>query len=299
MRIEALRKIAPAIALATILSAGCGNDSPVQGPDNFPISAGSIAGSTSPTTITEAPTTTTEIPKQDRFRYYAKDFQEAYPELSVGQITTELKHISGLVSQIDPLNFIANETNSGIERDPENGHVIDYEGPITINVPEGGYAYLSHGHGTLTAPDGFQIELPWKENNVYLTYIRGVQDDRSSEDLNQGWKFEDFATGFVWKQHAADTRHIDTQGQIINLEQISQDVLYAAKSGTNCGATGCEYTITMDFIDAKGIRAEDENAWMRVTYFPTYGDNGDVLNLAYVGQNMITGEPIPQTLNNS
>ena len=249
------------------------------------------------TTTSSSTTTTTEAPQpEDRFTYYATDYQEAYPQLTVEQVRGVIVNIADLVVQIDPLlGFVANTTNSGIERDPENGHPIDYDGPITVNVPEGAYGYISHGHGTLIAPNGFTIDLPWKQNNVYLTYIRGVNDDGTAQDLNQGWIFENFATGFVFKSHAADTRHqeVNTNGQVINLEQFAQDLAYAAMSGTNCGATGCEYTITADLIDAQGIENRDENAWTRVTLFPIYGDDGIVKSFVYTAENMITGEFLP------
>lgn len=286
------------------------NDSSVPPADTSSTTDGTTTSSSSSTTegTTTTSSSTTSIPEQgnpdtgteqpeDRFAYYAQDYQEAYPYLTKEQIETELRFVATISADIDPLNFIADLPNSGIERDPENGHVVDYEGPITVNVPEGAYAYISHGHGVLIAPNGFRIVLPPQENNVYHTYIRGVADDGTSTDLNQGWKFSEFATGFVWKQHAADTRHVaNHDGQIINLEQHAQDLLYAAKSGTNCGATGCESTITEDFIDAEGIQNGKDNAWIRVVYYPIYGDNGDLINLAYVMQNMITGALIPQPL---
>lgn len=278
------------------------NNSAIVG-DSF----GKDTTTTEGTTTTTAGTTTTSevtdptLPEpdvvNDRFAYYAQDYQEAYPNLTKEQIDTELRFVARISADIDPLNFIADLPNSGIERDPENGRVVDNEGPITVNVPEGAYAYLSHGRGVLIAPNGFRIELPWKESNVYHTYIRGAANDNTSTDLNQGWEFSEYAIGFVWKQHAADTRHIAIEdGQIINLEQHAQDLLYAATSGTNCGATGCENTITEDFIDAEGIQNGKDNAWIRVIYYPIYGDNGDLLNLAYVAQNMITGALIPQPL---
>ncbi len=274
------------------------NDSSVLPADTSSTTDGTTTTSSTTSSIPEqgSPDTGAEQ-AEDRFTYYAQDYQEAYPYLTIEQIETELRFVATLSADIDPLNFIADLPNSGIERDPENGHVVDYEGPITVNVPEGAYAYISHGHGDLIAPNGFKIELPWKENNVYHTYIRGVADDSTSTDLNQGWEFSEFAVGFVWKQHAAATRHVTIQdGQIINLEQHAQDLLYAAKSGTNCGATGCENTITEDFIDAEGIQNGKDNAWIRVIYYPIYGDNGNLLNLAYVMQNMITGALIPQPL---
>ncbi|MEX1052402.1 MAG: hypothetical protein WEC80_00975 [Patescibacteria group bacterium] len=293
------------------LLAACGNDNGAIEASTSTISSTStteVLPTTTSSTLPEATTipettTTTEALPTDRFEYYAKDFQEAYPELTKEQVKGELENLAGLVTQIEPvMNFVASTTNSGIERDPGTGHPLDYEGPVIVNAPEGAYAYLSHGRGTLTAPNGFQIELPWKENNVYLTYIRGVADDGTSADLNQGWKFNKFAVGFAYKNHAADTRHEEVNtdnGQIINLEQFSQDMLYAAMSGTNCGATGCEYTITTDFIDAKGIENGDENAWTRVTFYPIYGEDNVVNKLAYVAINMITGEFLPTPINNS
>ena len=96
------------------------NDSSVLPADTSSTTDGTTTTSSTTSSIPEqgSPDTGAEQ-AEDRFTYYAQDYQEAYPYLTIEQIETELRFVATLSADIDPLNFIAEAATSTSLYSPE------------------------------------------------------------------------------------------------------------------------------------------------------------------------------------
>lgn len=199
----------------------------------------------------ETSTTTTTIeapqPKLNLYALFAQDIVTGLPELNVDQVEAELRYLDSTLPANLP--FVSQEKNSGLIFHPATGGVIEELEPIQRNAPEGGFAYFSWGNGKISF-DGKSYEFPYKEFNVYQTFVIGNPDSSSAEDLNTTLKVEDYAAGHVYTNQG-NPRQGETfnERKMINREKFVQDLWYGIVSGSNCGV-GCEASVTLDFIDA-------------------------------------------------
>lgn len=178
------------------------------------------------------------------FPRFAQDIVDSIPELDVNTVEMQLRTIP-LPKGID---FVS-EPGEGLIPNVATGGVIKDEVPVHLNAPEGGFHYDSLGGGDVSF-DGRSYELPFKPNNVYLTFVIGKPDDNTPRDLNTTVELDDYAAGHVFDNHAAPRQDQEiTRREVINEEWFRQQLWWAILSGTNCGV-GCESTVTIVQIDA-------------------------------------------------
>lgn len=189
------------------------------------------------------PTLVPATPTPDLWQLWVDDVLRLNPSASIDAAT--LQGIARFFPE--DLPFINRDPGSGLV--PYAGETLNEVG-ARGNSPEGGYAYLSWGHGCVTVvADGRQLCLPWQEHNVYLTLVVGYPDDRTAVDHNRTLQFSEFAEGHVYYSLAAPQMgQVFQDRAVVNQPWLAQQIWWASQSGTNCGV-GCEARITVVLWD--------------------------------------------------
>lgn len=208
-----------------------------------------VNGSPTPTPP-ETPTSIAEEQKtrlSDRlFGRFAQDIVDSNPQLDLDIVTSELKTIAETIPAAVP--FVSGLGESLIPN-VATGGVVQTTGSVKRNAPEGGFHYASWGNGKINF-DGKSFNFPWKENNVYQTFVIGKPDDTTNKDLNTTFALSDYAAGHVYVNQATPRQDQEIPSrEVINREWLAQQLWWGVLSGSNCGV-GCESTITLDFVDA-------------------------------------------------
>lgn len=110
-----------------------------------------------------------------------------------------------------------------------------------VNVPEGGFTYLSMGQGKITVDD-YVIDLPYKEGHNYLTLLRGrIDDGKVDTDRNVTASVEDFVPGHaIWSWMP--------KGAYVSRDWFYDQLKASTTEGfTNCGGLGCSNVTVVVF----------------------------------------------------
>jgi len=143
--------------------------------------------------------------------------------------------------------------------------ILDVDQVYHINVPEGGFTYLSLGHGVITI-DGVSLVLPGERGLNYLVLIRGRIDDTIVDnDFNETAEVTDFVVG-----HAIYT--LLPPGAYVSHDWFRQQlVMSSTTGGTNCGATGCSlvkvvlFDVDSHFYQMFDVHAGSLDNWTLVS----------------------------------
>lgn len=136
-----------------------------------------------------------------------------------------------------------------------------------VNLPEGGFTYLSFGQGTLTFGDGMTIRLEPQNGLNYLVLVRGtISDGIVDTDLNQNIQVSEFAVGHAIWSHMPSGAYVSRNWFEQQL-RASMSVTDHTKSFTNCGDLGCSrthvvlYDVTIHAYQKFEVRATNVNDW--------------------------------------
>lgn len=166
----------------------------------------------------------TFAPTPDLWQFYVDDIRKSSPNASV---TTEiLKNIAAQIPASVP--YFA-EAEVGLIPYQYNGNVIDRAGPVSLNTPEGGYAYISWGNGKI-ATNEITVDYQWAEGNAYLVLIIGKSDDGTSADLNTSLELSEFSSGNIYTNFASPAPSQVFQRSIINKAWFAQQLWWAQKN---------------------------------------------------------------------
>lgn len=174
-------------------------------------------------------------PISDLWQFYVDDIKSTAPNALVD--TETLKEISGKIPSSIP--FLADE-EVGIIPYQYTWTILDRESPILLNAPEGGYAYIAWGYGTVSA-NGLFANYQALEDNAYLILVIGKPNDNSSADLNTPLTLSDFNPGFSGTNFASPAKgQTFREREIVNEAWFSQQLWWASS----------HTSITVSFLDA-------------------------------------------------
>jgi len=224
-----------AMAIAMV---GCGVRRPSQANANLtPTPAEPIA---TPTTV---PTAATEFLPGWNTNWYRSPFRDVTDQLEDPATWETFAEPGVLLDDTAAWDYLSAETTP-------------------INVPEGGYTYVAVGHMKVEYED-IILELPWRQENIYLVIFRGIPDDGTDVDLNSQVWLGDYPRGFgIYSPMPS--------GAYVSLGWFEQQVTNVSNS-PNCGADGCEHaTVVVVDLATKTYRMwrVDPNAprdWHRIT----------------------------------
>lgn len=163
-------------------------------------------------------------PTPDLWQFYVDDIKSTIPNASV--TADILKDIARKMPASVP--FLA-EAEVGLIPYQYTWRILDREGPVFLNVPEGGYAYIAWGYGNL-ATNEFSINFQGMEGNDHLVLVIGKPDDGTPADLNTPLRLSDFHAGFAGTNFAAPANEqIFENRKVINKAWLSQQLWWASK----------------------------------------------------------------------
>ena len=169
-----------------------------------------------------AMTTTPQLePTPDLWQFYVDDIKESVPNASVTSET-----LQGIAAQIPASIPYFAEAEVGLIPYQHNGNVVDRAGPVPLNVPEGGYAYISWGNGRIRTNE-ISIDYRWSEGNIYLVLIIGKPDDSTSADLNTSLELSDSSSANVYTNFAFPAPSQVFHRAVINKAWFSQQLWWA------------------------------------------------------------------------
>lgn len=159
-----------------------------------------------------------------------------------------------------------------------NLHVARSTAPFFQNLPEGGFAGVIGGGGTikkigaLEVP-GAEIILPNKPNTIYYVYGRALYPDgQQGTDRNLTLMVDGKPAHILFKQYGPPDRG---NSAFISLDHFLQDVVIGHSGGSNCGDGGCaEVNVIMfdantgAFAISRQIQAQSGNprqGWQLLT----------------------------------
>lgn len=179
-------------------------------------------GSSSNWVASETPQTQ-QTPIPDLWQFYVNDIKSTVPDAAVTVDT--LKRIAGNIPENVP--FLAN-AEVGLIPYQYTWKILDREGPVFLNAPEGGYAYIAWGFGNIRA-DGFAYNFPALEDNAYLILAVGKPDDGTSVDLNTALELSDFQPGFAGVNFATPAKgQVFLNREVVNVAWFSQQLWWAS-----------------------------------------------------------------------
>jgi hypothetical protein len=158
------------------------------------------------------------------WQFYVDDIKKSVPNASVTAET--LKGIAAKIPESIP--YFA-EAEVGLIPYQYNGNIVDRPGPVSLNAPEGGYAYISWGSGKIKANE-ISVDYQWSEGNVYLVLVIGKPDDGTPMDLNTSLELSDFSSGNVYTNFAFPAPGQVFRGPIINKAWFSQQLWRAQRN---------------------------------------------------------------------
>lgn len=177
--------------------------------------------------VTSLPLTSTVprlTPTVDLWQFYVDDIKSTIPNAPVS--TDTLKEIARKIPTSVP--FLA-EAEVGIIPYQYTWRILDREGPAFLNAPEGGYAYIAWGYGTVTT-DFFSISFPAIEDNDHLVLVIGNPDDGTFKDLNTSLQLTHYHPGFAGTNFAAPAKgQIFANRSVINKAWLAQQLWWASK----------------------------------------------------------------------
>jgi hypothetical protein len=170
-------------------------------------------------TATLKPTSTVDL-----WQFYVDDIKLTIPNASV--TVNALKEIARKIPADVP--FLA-EAEVGLVPYQHTWKILDREGPMFLNAPEGGYAYIAWGYGTITT-DRFSISFPAEEDNDHLVLVIGNPDDGTFKDLNTPLRLTDYSPGFAGVNFAAPAKgQIYANRNVVNKAWFAQQLWWASK----------------------------------------------------------------------
>jgi hypothetical protein len=177
-----------------------------------------------PTEKSVLPSTTPTQPTSDLWQFYVDDIKSTVPNAPV--TVDDLKNIASNIPSSIP--FIAN-VRIGIIPYQYNWKVLDREGPVSLNAPEGGYAYIAWGFGTITT-DRFSISFPAEEDNDHLVLVIGNPEDGTYKDLNTLLRLTEYSPGFAGVNFATPAiRQVNANRNVVNEAWFAQQLWWASK----------------------------------------------------------------------
>lgn len=163
-------------------------------------------------------------PTPDLWQFYVDDIKSTIPNAEVTVDT--LKGIARKIPSSVP--FFA-EAEVGLIPYQHTWRILDREGPAFLNAPEGGYAYIAWGYGTITT-DRFSISFPAVEDNDHLVLVIGNPDDGTFKDLNTPLRLTDYHAGFAGTNFATPAKgQIFPNRNVINKAWFAQQLWWASK----------------------------------------------------------------------
>lgn len=189
----------------------------------FEIPTPTVFQSNTPSNSVVAPT---NAPAPDLWQFYVDDIRKSAPNASVTVET--LKNIAAQIPAGVP--YFA-EAEVGLIPYQYNGNIIDRAGLVSLNTPEGGYAYISWGNGKI-ATNEITVDYQWSEGNAYLVLVIGKSDDRTSADLNTSLELSEFSSGNIYTNFASPAPSQVFQRSIINKAWFAQQLWWAQKNSS-------------------------------------------------------------------
>jgi hypothetical protein len=170
-----------------------------------------------------SPTSQPTQKPQDLWQFYVDDIKSTIPDATVSPDT--LKDIAGKIPSDVP--FLA-EADVGLIPYQYTWKIIDREGPLSLNAPEGGYAFVAWGNGSIRANE-FYTEFQAIEDNAYLVLVIGKSSDGTSADLNTPLELSDFTPGFSGCNFASPAKgQVFPERRVVNKAWLSQQLWWAA-----------------------------------------------------------------------
>jgi hypothetical protein len=179
-----------------------------------------------PTAQPPAAVTATRVPPTptpDLWQFYVDDIKSTIPNAPVTADT--LKEIARKIPASVP--FLA-EAEVGLIPYQYNWRILDREGPVFLNAPEGGYAYIAWGYGNVRTNE-FSVNFQGIEGNDHLVLVVGKPDDGTPTDLNTPLQLSDFHAGFAGTNFAAPAKGQVFPNRKVVKAWLSQQLWWAAK----------------------------------------------------------------------
>jgi len=177
----------------------------------------------SPRTSTVQPVVQQPQPTPNLWQFYVDDINSTIPNASVTADT--LKEIARTIPSSVP--FLA-EAEVGLIPYQYTWTVINREGPVALNAPEGGYAYIAWGYGKVKT-NQFLFDFPAIEDNAYVILAIGKSDDGTSTDLNTPLQLSDFHAGFAGTNFATPAKgQVFSNRKVVNKAWLSQQLWWAS-----------------------------------------------------------------------
>lgn len=172
---------------------------------------------------TAKPTIVLPTPTPDVWQFYVDDIKLQIPSANV--TTDTLKEIARKIPSNVP--FLA-EAEVGLRPYQYNWRILDREGPAFLNAPEGGYAYIAWGFGTVKSNE-FSINFQAIEDMPYVILVIGKPDDGTATDLNTSLQLTNFQAGFAGTNFAFPAKgQVFPNRKVVNKAWLSQQLWWAA-----------------------------------------------------------------------
>lgn len=196
----------------------------LHSPTPMPQPTYTLAQPTLPTRLALQSPTPMPRPTSDLWQFYVDDIKSTVPN---AQVTVDtLKEIARKIPS--SVAFFA-EAEVGLIPYQHTWRILDREGPAFLNAPEGGYAYIAWGYGTITT-DRFSISFPAVEDNGHLVLVVGNPDDGTFKDLNTPLRLTNYHPGFAGTNFAAPAKgQIFANRNVINKAWFAQQLWWASK----------------------------------------------------------------------
>lgn len=172
------------------------------------------------------PPTPSPTPKlsNDLWQFYVNDVKSTLPNAEITADT--LKEIARKIPS--NVSFFA-EAEVGLIPYQHTWKILDREGPTFLNAPEGGYAYIAWGYGTITT-DYFSVSFPAVEDHAHLILAIGNPNDGTHKDLNTQLRLTDYHAGFAGTNFAAPVKEQTFPNRkVVNKAWFAQQLWWASR----------------------------------------------------------------------
>lgn len=240
--IKRMVTIGGGLAAIGILTGGSCSRKPAATPTETP-APGQQTIATATTLITESPLAISNR----RLQFWTDDFNR----LNINEPTseTELKGLMELIP-VGAQQRIFAENGQGIEPNPQNGTILRENKTASLNVPAGGWVYISSGPITVHVPDMEATQVTEGENEgiVNHTFIMGTVNG-NGDSRNITAEIDNPHPGHVFVTQAQPSTQEDRKKveEKVGREWYAQQLRWA-RVNPNC-SVGCT-KVRVYIIDA-------------------------------------------------
>ena len=175
------------------------------------------------TTSSNPVATPINTPTPDLWQFYVDDIKSTIPNAPV--TTNTLKGIADKIPSDVP--FLA-EAEVGLIPYQYTWTILSTEPPVSLNAPEGGYAYIAWGYGIIKTSQ-FSFNFQAIEDNAYVILAIGKPNDGTSTDLNTPLQLSDFHLGFAGANFAVPAPgQVFPNREVVNKAWLSQQLWWAS-----------------------------------------------------------------------